>query len=182
MEKSVKKIVVIGPESTGKSSLCKALAVHFKTIWVKEFARAYLDKNGSGYTYENLYEIALGQIKGEDEGVHKLKTITNSTAPLFIDTDLHVIKIWSEFVFNKCDNRILTEITKREYDLYLLCDVDLPWVKDNLREYPDLKVRQKLFHYYKEDMVAQKTTWKIIRGSYENRLADAIKFTSDILR
>ncbi len=182
MEKSIKKIVVIGPESTGKSSLCMALAEHFKTIWVKEFAREYLDKTGTGYTYENLYEIALGQIKGEDEGVFKLKATINNTAPLFIDTDLHVIKIWSEFVFNKCDNRILTEITIREYDLYLLCDVDLPWVKDNLREYPDVKVREKLFHYYKEDMVAQKVIWKIIRGSYENRLADAIKFTSDILR
>ena len=66
MEKAIKKIVVIGPESTGKSSLCKELANHYKTIWVKEFAREYLEKNGLQYTFENLYEIAAGQIKGED--------------------------------------------------------------------------------------------------------------------
>lgn len=184
MEKNIKKIVVIGPESTGKSSLCKALADHYKTIWVKEFAREYLEHNGANYIFEDLYDIAVGQIKLEDDGIKKITATckTDNASPLFIDTDLHVIKIWSEFVFNKCDNRILSEIAKREYDLYLLCDVDLPWVKDNLREYPDVKVRQKLFHYYKEEMVAQKTTWKVISGSYEQRIADAIKFTNEILK
>ena len=183
MEKAIKKIVVIGPESTGKSSLCKALAEHYKTIWVKEFAREYLEKNGTQYTFENLYEIAAGQIKGEGIAIEKMKDLHEKCieSPLFIDTDLHVIKIWSEFVFNKCDNRILTEITKRDCDLYLLCDIDLPWVKDNLREYPDYKTREKLFHYYKEEMVAQKTSWKVIRGNYEERIAGAIKYTDEIL-
>ncbi len=184
MEKNIKKIVVIGPESTGKSFLCKALADYYKTIWVKEFAREYLENNGPNYTFENLYEIALGQIKEEDNGIKKITAAskTGNASPLFIDTDLHVIKIWSEFVYNKCDNRLLTQITKREYDLYLLCDIDLPWVKDNLREYPDVKVRQKLFHYYKEEMAAQKTPWKVIRGNYKERLADALKFTDQILK
>ena len=180
----IKKIVVIGPESTGKSSLCKALANHYKTIWVKEFAREYLEHNGANYIFENLYDIAVGQIKIEDDGTNKILATSKieNISPLFIDTDLHVIKIWSEYVFNKCDNRLLTEITKREYDLYLLCDIDLPWVKDDLREYPDVKVRQKLFHYYKEEMTAQKTLWKVIRGNYEERLTNAIKFTDEILK
>ena len=85
-----------------------------------------------------------------------------------------MIKVWSEFVFNKIDNRILTAISERKYDLYLLCDVDLPWIKDELREYPDLAVREKLFHYYREEMIEQKTPWVIIRGKYEERLAAAI--------
>ncbi len=184
MEKAVKKIVVIGPESTGKSSLCKALAEHYKTIWVKEFAREYLEKNGTQYTFENLYEIAAGQIKGEDIAMEQMKNVHEKCieTPLFIDTDLHVIKIWSEFVFNKCDNSILTLITKQQYDLYLLCDVDLPWVNDNLREYPDLKVRQKLFHYYKEEMAAQKIPWKIISGNYDERTVAAIKFIDQHLK
>ena len=184
MEKNIKKIVIIGPESTGKSSLTKALADHYKTIWVKEFAREYLEKNGADYTFENLYEIAVGQIKAEEDGITKVIATSKmqNASLLFIDTDLHVIKIWSEYVFNKCDNRLLTEITKREYDLYLLCDIDLPWVKDDLREYPDVKVRQKLFHYYKEEMAAQKTPWKVIRGNYKERLADALKFTDQILK
>ncbi len=183
MEKSKKKIVVIGPESTGKSSLCEALAKHYETIWVKEFAREYLETNGTNYTFENLYDIALGQINEEDEAMKMLFTTKAAKpSPLFIDTDLYVIKVWSEFVFNKCDNRILTEITKREYDLYLLCDVDLPWVQDNLREYPDVKVRQKLFHYYKEEMTAQKTAWKIIKGNYQERIDAAIRFTDEIMQ
>ena len=146
--------------------------------------RDFLERNGTNYTYENLYEIAQGQLAAEDERYNTIITDKNfkENAPLFIDTNLYVIKVWSEFVFNKCDNRILTDITKREYELYLLCDIDLPWVKDNLREYPDLKVRQKLFHYYKEEMIAQKTVWKIIRGNHEKRLADAVKFTEHFLK
>ena len=184
MEKAIKKIVVIGPESTGKSSLSKVLAEHYKTIWVKEFAREYLERNGKDYVFEDLYKIALGQLEEIENAVVKvgIQQEENTQNLLLIDTDLHVIKIWSEFVFNKCDNRILTEITKQQYDLYLLCDVDLPWVNDNLREYPDLKVRQKLFHYYKEEMTAQKTPWKIISGNYDERTAAAIKFIDQHLK
>ena len=184
MEKAIKKIVVIGPESTGKSSLCKALSEHYKTIWVKEFAREYLERNGKDYVFEDLYKIALGQLEEIENTVVKvgIQQEANTQNLLFIDTDLYVIKIWSEFVFNKCDNSILTEITKQQYDLYLLCDVDLPWVNDNLREYPDLKVRQKLFHYYKEEMAAQKTPWKIISGDYDERTIAAIKFIDQHLK
>ena len=184
MEKAIKKIVVIGPESTGKSSLCMALADHYKTYWVKEFAREYLERNGTDYVFEDLYKIALGQLKEIENAVVKveIQQQENLQNLLFIDTDLYVIKIWSEFVFNKCDNSILTEITKQQYDLYLLCDVDLPWVKDNLREYPDLRVRQKLFHYYKEEMTAQKTPWKIISGNYDERTVAAIKFIDQHLK
>ena len=183
MEKDIKKIVIIGPESTGKSSLCAALANHYKTVWAKEYAREYLEKNGKDYVFEDLYKIAVGQLEEEADALNrlKIKAKENIEMPVFIDTDLHVIKIWSEFVFNKCDNRILTQITKQYYNLYLLCDVDLPWIADKLREYPDVRVRQKLFHYYKEEMVAQATPWKIISGNYDERIAAAIKFTDEIL-
>ena len=184
MENNIKKIVILGPESTGKSTLCAKLAEHYKTSWVKEYAREYLEENGSHYTFENLYDIAKGQLVGEVEATTKLQdhyNTKNNTA-LFIDTDLHVIKIWSEFVFNKCDNRILTQIAKNKVDLYLLCNIDLPWVKDNLREYPDIITRQKLFFYFKEEMTAQTTPWKTISGSYSERLQHAIKFVDEILK
>ena len=174
--RKIMKVVIIGPESTGKSMLCEQLATHYQTIWVKEYAREYLLKNGSAYSYENLYEIAKGQLEGEDEAMQNAQKDI-----VFIDTDMYVMKVWSEFVFNKCDNRILTEIIKREYDLYLLCDTDLPWVKDELREYPDSAVREKLFLYYKEDMTEQKTPWTIINGLYEARLAKAIEVVDKIL-
>lgn len=168
-----KKIVIVGPESTGKSTLCEMLATYYKSIWVEEYAREYLVKNGTDYTFEDLYTIALGQIKNEEAGLGKLAGISS---PLFIDTDMYVMKVWSEFVFNACDNRILTEIAKRKYDLYLLCNTDLPWVKDELREYPDLENRQKLFHYYHDLLINQHVPWALISGeSYEGRFEQAVK-------
>ncbi|MEO6406473.1 MAG: ATP-binding protein [Ferruginibacter sp.] len=176
----IKKIAVIGPESTGKSSLCEQLADHFKTLWVKEYAREYLNTRGNHYKFEDLYFIALGQLKNEDEALSQLKNLNNKQDDnrLFIDTDLYVLKVWSEFVFNKCDNHILKTISKRPYDMYLLCDIDLPWVPDELREYPDLEPRKKLFHHYKDCMVQQHVPWAIISGDYDSRLSKAIELVS----
>ena len=179
----IKKIVIIGPESTGKSTLCTQLAEHYNTVWVREYAREYLEKNGTDYTFEDLYDIAQGQLKGEQLTVDSWQLAARQSTgndqpatskPIFIDTDLYVMKVWSEFVFDKCDNRILTQVTKRKYDLYLLCNTDLPWVADNLREYPDLESRERLFHHYKEQMTEQHVPWVIISGNYEERLAMAI--------
>ena len=173
----LKKIVITGPESTGKSTLCEQLAAHYKTVWVPEYARKYLEKNGAKYNYEDLYSIAIGQIENE-EGVTNvvLPALQDTTIsqPIFIDTDLLVIKVWSEFVFNKCDNRVLTKIACREYDLYLLCNIDLPWQDDPLREYPDLKTREKLSHYYKDVLINQDVPWVEISGNYDERLERAI--------
>lgn len=176
--KKIKKVVIIGPESTGKTTLCQKLADHFGTQWVAEYAREFLDTNGTDYTYEDLYTIGQGQVANEEKVANHLDT---SQKLLFIDTDLYVIKVWSEFVFNKCDNRILTAIARRKYDLYLLCDIDAPWVKDHLREYPDLETREKLFHHYKAIMVNQSVPWQIINGNYEERLQKAIEAVKSIL-
>ncbi len=175
----MKKIVIIGPESTGKSTLCKQLAAHYHTSWVKEYAREYLLKNGTNYSFENLLEIAKGQIEEEELGIRdwettNLKPQTTNHKPVFIDTDMYVMKVWCEFVFDKCHHWILNRIAERKYDLYLLCNIDLPWVKDELREYPDLINRQKLYCYYKDIMVNQNVPWIDISGSYEERLEKAI--------
>lgn len=175
----VKKIVVIGPESTGKSTLCEQLAAHYNTIWVKEYAREYLLKNGTDYTFENLLDIAKGQVENEELGIRNWvaankSKIDNLKSKIFIDTDMYVMKVWCEFVFDKCHHWILNRIVERKYDLYLLCNVDLPWVKDELREYPDLENRQKLYHYYKDIMVNQNVPWIDISGTYEERLEKAI--------
>lgn len=191
---TIKKIVVIGPESTGKSTLCQKLADHYKTLWVPEYAREYLEKNGTEYTYEDLLTIAKGQIQSEEKFTddqlkrHSGSLADNSNDPLvldhsllFVDTDLYVMKVWSEFVFNKCNNWILNRIAERKYDLYLLCDTDLPWVEDSLREYPDQKVREKLFYFYKDNMVNQSTSWRIISGNYEERFRKAITAIEELL-
>jgi NadR type nicotinamide-nucleotide adenylyltransferase len=177
----LKKIVIIGPESTGKSTLCQQLAAHYETAWCPEFAREYLLTNGTNYEFDDLLTIAKGQLALEDEYTNKLENQSLSFLeegghiPLFVDTDMYVMKVWCEFVFGKCHRFVLEEIVKRNYDLYLLCNIDLPWVKDELREYPDLASRKKLYHMYKDIMVNQAVPWVDINGNYEARLQKAIK-------
>jgi len=179
MHPSLKKIVIIGPESTGKSTLCKQLAQHYKTLWCPEFARAYLLTHEKKYTYNDLLTIAKGQLAIEDKyesTINYQLSIINSTTPLlFIDTDMYVMKVWCEFAFNKCHAFILNEIVKRKYDLYLLCDVDLPWQQDVLREYPDVETRTKLYHIYKDLLIHQAVPWVNIAGKDDERLRCAIQ-------
>ena len=172
--------MIIGPESTGKSNLCKQLAAHYNTLWIKEYAREYLLIHGSKYSFGDLLTIAKGQIENEELAVGSwqltggLSTINHQPSTLFIDTDMYVMKVWCEFVFEKCHHWILNRIVERQYDLYLLCNIDLPWVKDELREYPDLESRKKLYNYYKDILINQQVPWIDISGDYEERLRKAI--------
>jgi len=175
------KIVAIGPESTGKSTLCTKLAEHYSTNWCREFAREYLLQNGTIYTFEDLLTIAEGQLKLEEEATHeciRLHIEQNKLGRpvLFIDTDMYVMKVWCEYVFNNCHPYILEEISNRKYDLYLLCDIDLPWTADEMREYPDEQPRKELFALYKELLINQATPWAIVSGTGEARTKNAMKF------
>ncbi len=211
----IKKIVVIGPESTGKSTLCSLLAQHFNTLWCAEYAREYLLLHGTDYTFETLEEIGKGQLALEESKLsaissqssvvsrqftddrfemteeinpfmhstlssvssHPLSNHQPSTTNhqlLFIDTDMYVMKVWCEYVFGRCHPFILDEIVSRKYDLYLLCNTELPWVKDELREYPDEKVRLELFHIYKDILINQNVPWIEVKGDYDARLQTAI--------
>ena len=175
----LKKIVIIGPESTGKSSLCTALAAYYGTHWVQEFAREYLTTYGTGYSFDDLLTIARGQLALEDH------TCTAALAAgkelVFVDTDMYVMKVWCEFVFGRCHPWILDQIAARRYDGYLLCCTDLPWVRDDLREYPDLTSREKLFHIYRDSLVNQSTPWLEIAGQGENRIAAGIAAAKRLL-
>lgn len=197
-QKPLIKVAVIGPESTGKSTLCEMLALHYNTQWCPEFAREYLLTHGMDYTYDDLLYIAKGQLAMEDEyirsvlgssesGVNaELRTLNSELQPpgstlLFIDTDMYVMKVWCEFVFGKCHRWVLEQIVKRKYDLYLLCSTDLPWVKDELREYPDLITRDKLYHIYKDIMINQSTPWVDISGDHIERTQMAIKAVDQLV-
>ncbi len=172
----LKKIVLIGPESTGKSFLSARLAKHFETVWVPEYARNFLNEHNKQYTYLDLLTIAKGQIELE-------AFITEKATKdlLFIDTDMYVMKVWSEFVFGKCDPFILEQIAARKYDHYLLCNTDLPWVKDELREYPDLEIRESLFAIYKEHLINQNTSWSVVSGTGEERIQTAIEAVNGLI-
>jgi len=87
---------------------------------------------------------------------------------------MYVMKVWCEFVFGKCHQYILDQIAERKYDLYFLCNIDLPWTHDELREYPDLETRQKLYEIYKGMMLNQTVPWVEISGDSEQRLEKAI--------
>jgi NadR type nicotinamide-nucleotide adenylyltransferase len=172
----MKQIVVIGPESTGKSTLCAQLAEHYKTCWCPEFAREYLLETKGKYNFADLLNIAHGQLELEDTMLSQAKNF------YFIDTDMYVMKVWCEVVFENCHTWILKQIAKRQYDLYLLCDVDLPWVKDELREYPDLEFRKKLFHIYRDLMINQKTKWAEISGTDTQRLQMAVSIIDTVFQ
>jgi len=176
-QKPLIKIAVIGPESTGKSTLCELLAQHYNTQWCPEFAREFLLTHGTDYTYDDLLYIAKGQLAMEDEFINSTKGLPL----LFIDTEMYVMKVWCEFVFGKCHRWVLDQIVERKYDLYLLCNTDLPWVKDELREYPDLKTRDQLYHIYKDIMINQSTPWVDISGDYDERLQKAIKAIDQLM-
>jgi NadR type nicotinamide-nucleotide adenylyltransferase len=182
--KALKKIVVIGPESTGKSTLCGYLADYYKTIWCPEFAREYLLENGTTYTVDDLITIAKGQLDAEQQHTKTLQSQTDQTGiikPLIIDTDMYVMKVWAEYVFGTCPTFILDEINKQHYDLYLLCKPDIPWVKDELREYPDEKPRQELFQIYKDILINQQTPWTEISGGFEARNQIAVAAINEVL-
>jgi NadR type nicotinamide-nucleotide adenylyltransferase len=176
----LKKIVIIGPESTGKSTLCEALAGFYGTAWVREYAREYLEEHGMGYGYETLTTIARGQLALEEKGVERVEA--RAEGILFIDTDLYVIKVWSEYVFGRCETWILEEIARRKYDGYLLCNTDLPWADDPLREYPDPGIRERLYHIYKDLLINQSVPWAEITGTSDQRLQHAIGAVGRLLQ
>jgi NadR type nicotinamide-nucleotide adenylyltransferase len=171
----MKTIVVIGPESTGKSTLCEQLAEHYSTSWCPEFAREYLLENGMDYSYDDLLNIAHGQLRLESALGKKAKNDL-----YFIDTDMYVMKVWCEVVFENCHSWILKQIASRQYDLYLLCNTDLPWVKDDLREYPDIAVRESLFKMYKDLLINSGTRWAEIAGTDTERLQTAVSVIDTI--
>ena len=156
-----------GPESTGKSVLSEALAKHFDTAWVPEYARAYLDDIRRDYIFEDIVDIARGQYKREQE------LFLQGGQFIFCDTDFLVCKIWSEEKFGKCDPWIDKMYSKNIYDLYLLCKPDIPWVADPLRENPG--DRNRLYDIYLNQLKEKDYHYKIASGSGKERLEMAIE-------
>lgn len=169
---SIKKIVVIGPASTGKSTLSSQLANELNTLWVPEYAREYLECIDRDYTEDDLLQIAKGQIASEDALVAKANSL------LICDTDLHVIKVWSESKFGRCDKWILEEIARRSYDMYLLTYIDVNWEDDPFREPDELSGRHYFYNIYRDIVQHSGLPWADIQGNEEERLAAALEAIS----
>ncbi len=162
----MKKIAILGPESTGKSELCQQLARTYQTEWVPEFARFYIDRLDRDYEEGDLLEIARGQLVWEDDKA------TYSGDFLFCDTNLIVIKIWSEHKYGSTDPWILQQLVERSYDFYLLTDIDIPWRDDPQREHPQL--RQHFFDLYRDYLIEHQFPHGIVKGIEGDRLQSAI--------
>lgn len=162
------KIAIIGPESTGKSSLAKDLAKHFGAPMVPEYAREYVEKLAKPYTFDDVCAIAQKQIEAEK---YYEKHTTESNF-VFFDTDLIITKIWFSFCYNTIP-RIITEQLKTGYfDLYLLCAPDLPWVPDSVREHGH--DRAYFFNLYRAEIEQLAKPFVVIEGIGLKRLQNAI--------
>ncbi|MEB2783519.1 ATP-binding protein [Algoriphagus persicinus] len=166
---SLKRILILGPESTGKSTLAEGLAEYFGEPWVPEFAREYLNKLGREYRYVDMRKIGKGQVALEDKLAGKALKF------LFCDTDLRVIHIWSEHRFGKTDPWVMDQIKERKYDLILLTDTDLPWTPDPQREYPELEMRNYFLDLYRDLAEQSGTPYYLISGNRDERLKKAVK-------
>ena len=162
------KIVVLGPESTGKSTLSQKLAAHYNTVWTPEYAREYIENLSRPYEQHDLLAIARGQLQLEDEKAQQASNL------LICDTDLYVIKVWNEHKYGQCDPQILEQIASRRYDLYLLTYIDIPWENDPQREYPAPQMREYFYRIYRDIVMNSGVPWADIRGSYAEREAKAI--------
>lgn len=167
------KIVITGPESTGKSRLTKALAEHFNSPFVAEYARQFLEQSGGQYTKDDLVTIAKGQIALEEE-VGKA-----STDLILCDTSLEVVRIWSEWKYKTCDRFILDEALKRKPDLFILLKPDIPWIPDPLRENPDN--REEIYEKYQEVLKEYDTRVIEIGDYWQARLHQAIGEISSLI-
>lgn len=160
------KIIVTGPESSGKTTLCKELSKHFKIPFAKEFAREYFDVLNREYNQDDLLKIAKGQLASE----HNFQ---------LLDTDLITIKIWSEYKYGNCEKWILDQIENQRLEnrLYVLCSPDIPWQSDPFRENPDN--RNVLFGLYKKELEDLEYNYLIVKG--ENRVETSILKISNLI-
>lgn len=162
------KIVIIGTESTGKTTLCNQLSAYYNGIIVPEYARTYLNKLNKPYTQTDVLNIAKEQIKLE---LAALKQLNNF---IFFDTDLMVIKIWLLNAYKCCPTWIDAHLQQYNYHLYLLTNIDLAWEYDPLREHSEPEQRAFLFNWYKTMLTQLKRNFIIISGSGELRFQNAV--------
>lgn len=174
MEKStVKKIAVLGAESTGKSELCEALASHYNTVWVEEYARAYFNHSDIyNYTLRDLEIIAGKQMELEDEGIKA------ATRFLFCDTNLITLKIWADLEFGTCPDSIRSAMNQRIYDFFLLTNNDVPWQPDSQRQ--NKFSRELIFELNKKEADISKVPYAIVTGHGRQRVTNAIHLIDDL--
>ena len=163
----IKKIAIVGPESTGKSTMSAYLAKHYQTVWVPEYAREYCEKLTEPPTWQDEVNMFYGQLALE-------KNILPQAANdiLICDTTFITVKIWSDQMFGKSPQEVLDELPKHPYDLYLLLDIDLPWEDDPLRDFPHM--REHFMQVWHQELQQINANYVVISGSDVERYDNAV--------
>jgi hypothetical protein len=167
MKKEVIKIALLGPESTGKSTLAAALASHYQTLWAREFARSYLPTLNRSYTKSDVLNCVAEQQKLESEVLY------NTTQPLvFFDTEMINLYVWLDYCYGDAPIGLISNLKDR-YDFYLLTAPDIPFEPDPLREHPDL--RDYFFERYKTEILKTNIPFAVINGIGNTRFENAVR-------
>ncbi len=165
------RIAITGPESTGKSWLCEQLAIYFNEPWVPEYSREYLSQINGEYSFGDILAIAHGQFAREVIEQSKARDY------LFCDTDFVVNHIWCMVKYGKSHDWIMKTAEDHPYTYTLLCNIDLPWKFDPLRENPHN--RQEIFNLFKKELDNRNLPYNIINGTGDDRLANAINLLAE---
>jgi NadR type nicotinamide-nucleotide adenylyltransferase len=160
------KIAVVGPESTGKSTMAAYLAKYYQTIWVPEYAREYCENLTAPCTIEDEVNMFHGQLALENE------LLPQANKLLICDTTFITVKIWSDAFFGYTPQVVLDELPRQHYDLYLLLDIDLPWQDDPLRDFPTQ--REHFMDVWHHELKALNARYELIGGNGDARYANAV--------
>ena len=162
----IPKIAIVGPESTGKSTMSAYLAGHYQTVWVPEYARGYCEKLTEPPTWQDEINMFYGQIALEKEYLPKANKL------LICDTTFITVKIWSDYTFGRSPQEVLDELPKHPYDLYLLLDIDLPWEEDPLRDFPHM--REYFMEVWLKELSALNARYVLISHAGDERYDSAV--------
>ena len=173
------KIVLFGPESSGKTTLTAQLAAHFNSRWVPEYMRTYLESKWENLKTpiekKDLLPIAKGHIKDEN----RLTLLTDKL--LLLDTNVLQIKTYCEYYYNGwCPSELIQASQQHRYDYYFLTNIDVPWQKDNLRDRPN--DRDKMFRIFEQQLIKNNTPYTILEGSKQERLKSAIAIINTLIK
>lgn len=164
----IRRIVITGPESTGKTTLANRLSGHYRTVFVPEYAREYILSLDRHYDFADIEKIAAWQYENGIELTQKANKY------LFFDTYLIITKIWFLFFARTCPEWIDEELRKKSIDLFLLCDYDLPWELDPVRENGG-EMRRILFNLYRNEIEHYGYPYRIITGKHIERFINACR-------
>lgn len=175
MNKHIKKIAIVGPESTGKSTITQQLANHYQTLWVPEYARYYCAALTAPCTLQDEINMFHGQLALEDSVLSMAEKDF-----IFCDTTFLTVKIWSDEMLGFSPQIVLDTLPEHPYDLYLLMDIDLPWTEDPLRDFPHK--REYFMKVWTDELRALGANSVLVSGSEQSRLNNAIHIVDEFLK